>query len=335
MRNSYTEIIPRSEDRILMRDYLAKITSEETIAEIYRGLTEKQKSISSKYFYDARGSKLFEKITMLPEYYPTRTEKSILKKIAPGLANDLSNCDIVELGSGDCSKISILLNAIQTYNIDTLRYIPVDVSREAIQNSAGELAARFPGMTILGMLADFMKHIENIPGENNRLICFFGSTIGNLDPGHAIRLLTDIRRIMKPGDQLLVGMDRVKDEHIMVKAYNDSENITARFNRNILNVVNRYTGTYFNPEAFEHLAGFNRRESRIEMHLKAKEDLTIRFPSENATVRIRKGETIHTENSYKYTLQHIRNFETKTGLKIRNIYTDPDNWFSLVRFSLR
>src|SRR5664279_1525535 len=319
MNNPETSAIIRKQ--IAIRNYLCSTNHEEVISEIIDGLSAQQKYIPSKFFYDENGSKLFEDITCLPEYYPTRTEKSLLKEIASQISKTLRNIDIVELGSGDCSKISILLDAIPFENMATVRYIPVDVSHAAISKSAEMLVKRFPDITIHGLLADFLKHLSAIPKNTNRLFCFFGSTLGNLTRKQSIQFLMDLKAVMKPGDQLLIGLDMVKDARILENAYNDNQGVTAAFNKNILNVVNQYVKTAFNPDSFEHLAYYNQPKTRIEMHLRALKDLDVKCMYLPDNIRIKEGETIHTENSHKYTHWHILDFAGITGLKINAVYT--------------
>jgi L-histidine N-alpha-methyltransferase len=273
MNNPETSAIIRKQ--IDIRNYLCNTKHEEVVSEIIDGLSAQQKYIPSKFFYDENGSKLFEDITCLQEYYPTRTEKALLKEIAPQISKTLRNIDIIELGSGDCSKISILLDAIPFENMATVRYIPVDVSHAAISKSAEMLVKRFPDITIRGLIADFLKHLRVIPGNISRLFCFFGSTLGNLTRKQSVQFLMDVKDVMKPGDQLLIGLDMVKDVKVLENAYNDNHGITAAFNKNILNVVNQYVKTAFNPDSFEHIAYYNQPETRIEMHLRALKDLDV------------------------------------------------------------
>lgn len=322
-----------SRKQITIKNYLCSQDQQEEVSEIIDGLSAQQKYIPSKFFYDAIGSKLFEDITCLPEYYPTRTEKALLKEIAPQLSKTFKNIDIVELGSGDCSKISILFDAIPFENLATVRYIPIDVSHAAISKSAKKLVERFPDITVHGLLADFLKHLHVIPKETERFFCFFGSTLGNLTRKQSVKFLLDLKAVMKPGDQLLIGLDMVKDIKVLENAYNDTLGITAAFNKNILNVVNKYIKTELNPEWFEHLAYFNLSESRIEMHLRVIKDLEFSCPYMQDKIRIKSGETIHTENSHKYTHWHIFDFASITGLKIKSVYTDINQWFSLLHLS--
>jgi L-histidine N-alpha-methyltransferase len=192
------------------------------------------------------------------------------------------------------------------------------------------LVKRFPDITIHGLSADFLKHLSVIPGNINRLFCFFGSTLGNLTRKQSVQFLLDLKDIMKPGDQLLIGLDMVKDVKVLENAYNDNQGITAAFNKNILNVVNQYVKTAFNSDCFEHVAYYNQPKARIEMHLRALKDLYVNCMYLPDNIRIKKGETIHTENSHKYTRWHILDFAGITGLKINAVYTDKNQWFSLV-----
>lgn len=315
-------------------NFLNGESKPEIITEIYRGLTAKQKYISSRFFYNDKGSVLFEKITELPEYYPTRIEKTILKAIAPEITDHPGQVNIIELGSGDCAKISILLDAVSKIKINQITYIPIDVSEAAIMKSAGYLTIKYPGLKIHGLLADFMKHLTRLPGEGNHLICFFGSTLGNLTWQQSINFLVEIKMLMKPGDQFLLGLDMIKDIDIIEAAYNDKQGVTALFNKNILRVINDYAHTNFKTFRFQHLAFYNTERARIEMHLVALEDMVVRSEFFPEMVFIKKGETIHTENSHKFTVADIRYYASITGLNIGKIYTDKKQWFSLVNFKL-
>jgi L-histidine N-alpha-methyltransferase len=317
---------------ITVSNFLPQIGSGEVVGEIIAGLTSEQKYISSKFFYDEKGSMLFEKITQLKEYYLTRTEVSILDRVASTFFNELMNFNIVELGSGDCNKISILLGAIPACNRERVRYFPVDISRSAIQESADKLLSIFPDIKVHGIIVDFISQFNLIPKMPGRLICFFGSTIGNLDIEHSSQFLAKLSGNMETGDQLLIGFDMVKSKNIIEKAYNDSEQITAAFNKNILSVVNSIVNTNFDLTQFEHIAFFNEEKSRIEMHLRATADLNVVCPILSQKIRIKKGETIHTENSYKYTLNNISDFAVSGGLTIKNIFSDSNKWFALVLF---
>ncbi len=325
-----TEIIEAKSIRIL--NHLNELGIDNIRKEIRDGLTSTPKYISSKFFYDEKGSKLFEEITRLPEYYPTRTEKSILKRIAPKLMNNLKSTDIVELGSGDCSKINILLEAINPENLQTINYIPVDVSQSAIQESAEQLVIKFPDLIINGLVADFINQIDLVPSKRKRMFCFLGSTLGNFNEQEANDLLKNLNSNMNSGDTFLLGLDLVKPVHILHDAYNDDQNITAEFNKNILNVVNEIIESDFKLDDFEHYAFFNSPQSRIEMHLKANKDVSINSPYNSSPIHIKKGEFIHTENSYKFSMDRIKELEQITNLKIQQVFADENNWFALVLF---
>jgi len=317
---------------ISVSNFLHDTGIHELRKEIIAGLRSKQKNIPSKLFYDKTGSELFEKITHLKEYYPSRTEKSILKDAAGQLSEGLQNVDIVELGSGDNSKISILLNAIDEKYRNSIRYVPVDISQTAIEESAQKISKQFPGVQIHGIIADFMSRFELIPNCTNRLICFFGSTIGNFNRKQASEFLLNLSKNMQLEDKFLIGFDMVKDKIILEAAYNDDKNVTAEFNKNILIVVNNILYTDFNTNDFEHSAFYNEEKFRIEMHLKALKDIQINSQYFHEKIVIKQGETIHTENSHKYSISDISNFASVCKLKIENIFTDSKGYFSLVQF---
>lgn len=317
--------------RIKIINSLIKENREEVIQEILKGLSAENKYISSKFFYDSTGSALFEKITHLSEYYPTSTEKKILHEMVTSFDSFDNVLDVIELGSGDCSKISILLKELIGRG-KNINYIPVDVSEDAILKSARMLAQIYPNLSIHGLLADFTKHLNPIPYNNQRLICFFGSTIGNLHPNQSSELFFRIKALMKPGDLFYVGYDMVKDKEIIEKAYNDIHGITARFNKNILNVINHYVDTDFDTDLFTHVAFFNTHESRIEMHLQATADMEIGSKYLPNKILVKEGETIHTENSYKFTLEKIHEYQSVSGLQVQTIHTDKNKWFSVVKY---
>lgn len=325
-----TEVIETP--KIKITNHLNNLGIENIRKEIITGLTSKQKYISSKFFYDKTGSKLFEDITQLPEYYPTRTEKQILKSIAPKLMHNLRYTDIVELGSGDCSKISLLLNSIPKENLGTINYIPVDISQSALNESARNLIERFPDLSIKGFVADFINQLDLVPKMRKRMLCFLGSTLGNFTETVSNQFLKDLSSSMNTGDTFLLGIDLVKPTDILYDAYNDSQDVTAAFNKNILNVMNDLIHSDFNTNDFEHKAFFNRGKSRIEMHLIANKDVFINTPFSSTAINLKKGENIHTENSYKFTLAQINNFAKTSGLNIKEIFNDPNNWFALVLF---
>ncbi|EKE02054.1 MAG: hypothetical protein ACD_20C00431G0007 [uncultured bacterium] len=319
--------------KIKIDNLLPKIGKEEVIKNILAGLTCENKHISSIFFYDEVGSKLFEELTHLPEYYIPRIEKSLIRKAATYLNDWVQDVNIVEYGCGDCSKISILLESVPAENLNTICYTPVDVSHNAILESANILLNNFCGLQLHIVLADFVKQVELIPGDGRRIFCLFGSTIGNLTRKQALQFCSNVAGIMRPDDLFLLGLDMVKNRNILFKAYNDSLNITSDFNRNILNAVNKLIGTDFDPRSFEHLAFFNEEQDRIEMHLQATKDIETISPYFSKKITVKKGETIHTENSHKFTNEQIEKLAKTAGFNIQKIFTDEQNWFSLALFT--
>ena len=311
---------------------LPEIGLETVISEIVAGLTSQPKRISSKYFYDKRGSLLFEQITALEEYYPSRTEKSILQGLPLCAITDCSGVDIVELGSGDHSKITLLLEKIPADSLPDVRYFPVDISRPALEASIKELACIFPELAVQGIVADYIHQMHLVSGERKKLYCFLGSTIGNLERKTAAAFVRDISDMMNPGDGFLIGFDRVKDVVILEKAYNDARLLTAQFNKNILSVVNGLINSNFDSDDFEHRAFYNKKHRRIEMHLEARLDLRIKSPFSDKDILISNGERIHTENSHKFEEEDIRILAETAGLVVKNIFSDEREWFSLVQY---
>jgi L-histidine N-alpha-methyltransferase len=318
MDNKIDNFLPKNGDLKLDKEIIADLIST-------------SKKISCVLFYDEVGSKLFEDITKLPEYYLTRTEIGLLKQVAIELNDKLRDVDIVEFGSGESTKISILLESIPKEYRKTICYVPVDVSEASIKKSSDILLKKFPGIRMQGIVADFNTQLLVIPKETKKIFCFLGSTIGNFSIDEALRFLVDLSHIMNSGDLLLLGFDMVKSIDIIEKAYNDSKKVTEEFNKNILNVVNNHIGTNFDPNLFEHIAFYNEDFSRIEMHLKAIKDQVISSPNLAVNILIKKGEMIHTENSYKFTEQNIKDLANGAGFEIQKIFTDENKWFSLVQ----
>jgi L-histidine N-alpha-methyltransferase len=319
-------------NRISITNLLQEIGPDEAVAEIVAGLQSEQKSISSKYFYNKAGSILFEEITRLKEYYPTRTEKGILKQIAPGLMAKYGSYEIIELGPGDHSKISILLNAAVGLDLSSIRYLPLDISQPAIRSLAEELASTFPNLRVEGYAVDFITQFDSVKRKRPALICFFGSTIGNFEWETSLELLQNISRQMKRGDVLLLGMDMVKPESVLHVAYNDARGVTEAFNRNILNSVNDLIQSDFNPADFDHLAFFNKEKSRMEMHLVARKDLVVHSEHFSGDLIFEQGDTIHTENSHKYDMGHIQKLADASGLELNHTYSDEQGWFALSEY---
>jgi len=298
------------------------------------GLSASQRWIPCKYFYDTRGSELFEEICQLPEYYPTRTELSILKAAAPEIMRDFSCRDLVELGSGAIVKIRVLLDAAGKRNRGSMRYIPVDISESAITAACGDLTAMYPELRVLGVVADFTRQMDTVPIECPSMICFLGGTIGNMELEESLSFLNGIARNLDPDDRVMIGFDMVKDRRILEAAYNDSRGITAQFNKNVLRVLNNELEADFDERDFDHLAFFNESESRIEMHLVANSDIRVNIPSVGMQMEVKKGETIHTENSRKFTSEAIEDMAERAGLTVQEWYSDKDNWFCLAIMGL-
>jgi L-histidine N-alpha-methyltransferase len=312
---------------------LKEIDSGKVKKEILEGLSSQPRYISPKYFYNEGGSQLFESITELEEYYPTRTEKAILSGIGDRLGLDFKDLNIVELGSGDPSKIRLLLQQIPSENLASLHYYPVDISHSALESSMVQLTEEFPEIMVTGIVVDFMEQFDKLPKIKNRLFCFLGSTIGNFRPEEREIFMRCLAQEMETGDHLLLGLDMVKDSQVLHRAYNDSQQVTAAFNKNILNVVNGIIDTSFDSTDFEHLAFYNEKEQRIEMHLKANRDRKVRINGNLDTLDIKKGETIHTENSYKFNREDIESIGRQAGLNAVSVFTDDKKWFSLVLYS--
>jgi len=319
--------------RVKIINKLKEIDSGKVKEEILEGLISIPRYISPKYFYNAGGSQLFESITELEEYYPTRTEKAILSGIGNSLKLDFNDLNIVELGSGDPSKIRLLLQQIPSDKLSTLHYYPVDISHSALEDSMQQLTEEFPEIMLTGIVADFMQQFDKLPKVKNRLFCFLGSTIGNFKPEERLSFMRHLGNEMEAGDHLLLGLDMVKDPQVLHRAYNDGQQVTAAFNKNILNVVNGIIDTSFDSTDFEHLAFYNEDEQRIEMHLKAVQDRKIRINGNQETLEIKKGETIHTENSYKFNGEDIESIGKHAGLEAVSVFSDEKKWFSLVLYS--
>lgn len=321
------------QDRISISDHLQEIGVPAMRKELLEGLQATTKYISSKYFYDDEGSRLFEEITALPEYYPSRTEKEILATLWKKLHINADELNIVELGSGDSSKISLLLSQLSDAELSRTRYFPVDISHAAINGAANELINRFPTIEVHGLVADFIGQPDIMPEAENRLFCFFGSTLGNLEHGKRDNFIRQLGNIMNKGDHLLLGLDMIKDNRVLEKAYNDSQHVTAQFNKNILNVTNNLLDTDFKPELFNHIAFYNTDLHRIEMHLQAKQNMHIHCGFNGQRIDLSNGETIHTENSHKFNRRHIDSLASTGELETNAIFTDPRQWFSISHFT--
>lgn len=293
--------------------------------DVIAGLTQRPKKLSPKYFYDETGSKLFEQITLLPEYYPTRTELRILRDRGAEIAAAIpSDAALVEFGAGATTKVRLLLK-----QSSFKAYVPVDISGDFLNGQASALRADFPDLAVHPVTADFTKPFE-LPPEVKEMpkVGFFpGSTIGNFDPDEASAFLRSARAILGDGATMIVGVDLEKDERVLHEAYNDAAGVTGQFNLNVLARINRELGGNLDLAGFEHSAIYNRKRHRIEMHLISRKPQTIRVLDHTATFKT--GETIHTESSYKYSIERFTALALTSGWSPRASWTDPDGMFSV------
>jgi L-histidine N-alpha-methyltransferase len=296
--------------------------------EVRAGLAGEPKSLPSKYFYDERGSRLFETITTLPEYYLTRAEEALLKSRGREIARVSRPHDLVELGSGAATKTRLLIDAGLAEG--TLRrFVPVDVSERIAEHSSREIAAAYPQLEIRAVVADFEAHLERIPRGGRRLVAFLGSTIGNFPEREAVKLLRNIQGMVGPEDWFLFGTDLVKDTAVLEAAYNDSRGVTAEFNRNILNVINRHLDGNFDPGAFEHVAFYNVEKERIESYLRSSGRQDVRLGAIDLDVSFEAGELLWTEVSCKYTRSSVEKLLDAAALRMEHWIEDDDATFAL------
>jgi L-histidine N-alpha-methyltransferase len=300
--------------------------------DVRRGLTSEPKSLPSKYFYDARGSELFEEITRLPEYYLTRAETEILVGHSDELLAEVSPEEMVELGSGSSRKTVLLLEAM--HRAGGYRYVPIDVSPDALKSAASELCSVYPWLQIAGLVGDYATGLDQVRRRGRRLIVFLGSTIGNYEGEQRHALLASVASALAPGDRFLVGVDLVKDEATMVAAYNDSAGVSARFNKNILNVINRELRGDFPLNAFEHISRWVAAKSCMSQSLRATRDLVVTITDLDMTVTLRRGEEIHTEVSCKFTREGLDREFARAGMEVERWLTDTAGRFALVLTSL-
>jgi dimethylhistidine N-methyltransferase len=315
-------------------------TREALIDEVWRGLLIKPKSLVPWMLYDSEGSRLFECITTLPEYYPTRTERGILANYAEAIIL-ATGCDhsrplrLLELGAGTAAKTGILLNAAARLR-DRVIYLPVDVSPDALDKACDSIGRLLPDVQLQPVVANYVTHppkLERFRGTT--LAMYIGSSIGNFSPEEARSILRDLRSELRAGDALLLGTDMVKDEATLVRAYDDRAGVTAAFNLNILHRLNRELGANFDTSCFRHRARWNRAESRVEMHLESTRDQCVDIPAAQLTVPFAAFETIHTENSYKFTRHTLDDLLNDAGFRIEQTWTDPRRWYALTLAGLQ
>jgi len=299
-------------------------------ADVLQGLTSVPKTLPPKWFYDARGSELFDAICELPEYYPTRREAALLGDVGAELARAVPAAEVVELGSGSSLKTPLLLDPLHAAG--TLRrYVPVDVSASAIEAAIPALLARYPALEIDARICDFTADLSELRNgaASPQLIAFLGTTIGNLQPVELHAFLVGVRGLLQPGDALLVGHDLVKDPAIIVPAYDDAQGITAAFNRNVLAVINRELHADFDLDAFAHEATWNPRLERIEIRLRSRRAQIVRIASLGLNVAFRAGEAILTEISRKFRRDGIVRAAGRAGLRLHAWHEDADGWYGV------
>jgi L-histidine Nalpha-methyltransferase len=297
--------------------------------DVLDGLTRPFKELQPKHFYDARGSELFERICELDEYYPTRTEKSILAQRADDIIAATGAEELVELGSGSAEKARVLLDAMAEAGA-VHRYVPFDVSESVVREAADQLVEEYEGLRIHGVIGDFERHLERIPpAEVPRIVALLGGTIGNFPPGTRRGLLRKIAAVLGPDDRLLLGTDLVKDPAVIEAAYDDSAGVTAEFNRNVLHVINRELAADFIPDAFDHVAFFDRRHEWVEMRLRAQRPCSVLIADLGLRVEFAAGEELRTEISAKFTRARVQADFVAAGLELSGWFTDPDELFAL------
>ncbi|MEU5687613.1 L-histidine N(alpha)-methyltransferase [Streptomyces venezuelae] len=294
-------------------------------ADVLQGLTRTPKTLPPKWFYDARGSALFEEITTLPEYYPTRAEREILVARADRIAAITGARTLIELGSGSSEKTRHLIDAMESLHT----YVPVDVSESALTGAANALLAQRPSLDVHALITDFTRGLA-LPGTPGpRLVAFLGGTIGNLLPAERTAFLSSVRDLLSPGDALLLGTDLVKDESVLVSAYDDGTGVTAAFNKNVLTVINRELAGDFDPDSFEHVAVWDREHEWIEMRLRSTADQTVKIHALDLAVDFVAGEELRTEISAKFREDGVRSELAAAGLELAHWWTDERGRFAL------
>jgi L-histidine N-alpha-methyltransferase len=320
---------PVAEAAIRIESHLAGAEERSLAEDALDGLTRPFKELPPKHFYDARGAELFDRICELPEYYPTRAERAILRERAAEIAEFTEAAELVELGSGTAAKTRVLLDALE--EAGTLRrYVPVDVTESMVRACAEELTGEYPGLSVHGVIGDFERHLEHVPAAvGPRIVAFLGGTIGNFPPGSRRRFLRDIRGMLGRGDHLLMGADLVKDPAVLEAAYDDAQGLTAEFNRNLLRVLNRELDAEFDPADFEHVARFDSENEWIEMRLRARREHTTRLRALDLSVHFEEGEEMRTEISAKFTRARLAADLQAAGLELVRWLTDAQEQFAL------
>ncbi|MBT1252994.1 L-histidine N(alpha)-methyltransferase [Rhodococcus erythropolis] len=310
--------------------YLTPAESVDALrAEAREGLSATPKWLSPKWFYDARGSELFEEITALPEYYPTRTERGLLTQYADEIAALTEPEILIELGSGSSEKTRLLLDSMTARG--TLRtYVPQDVSVTALEGAAQQVGAEFPGIDVLGVVSDFTGSLHHLPGGGRRAVAFLGGTLGNLVPAERAEFLSGIAAVLAPGENLILGVGLVIDPAVLVPAYDDAAGVTAQFNLNVLAVLNKQLGANFPLEDFRHVALWDAENQWIEMRLEALRELSVHIDDLDLEITFAAGEQLRTEISAKFTEDGIAAELASAGFGVRKVWTDQDQRFALL-----
>jgi L-histidine N-alpha-methyltransferase len=317
-------------DAVKLESWLSE-SDERTLAnDVLDGLTRPFKELPPKHFYDTRGSELFARICELPEYYPTRTEMSILEAVAPEIVADTGAGELVELGSGASDKARVLLDAMHDAGTLT-RYVPLDVSESVVRDAAEMLIRDYEGLRVHGVIGDFQRHLERVPARDGvpRIVALLGGTIGNFPPGTRRALMRSIAGILREGDRFLLGTDLVKDPAVIEAAYDDAAGVTAEFNRNVLHVINRELDADFPVDNFDHIAFFDRRHEWVEMRLRARRPCSVLIEGVGLRVEFAAGEELRTEISAKFTRPRLQQDFDAAGLRLETWYVDDQQQFAL------
>jgi L-histidine Nalpha-methyltransferase len=296
--------------------------------DVSTGLTAAPKQLPPVYFYDDRGSRLFDQITRLPEYYPTRSERAILDAHALDIARRSNADTLVELGAGTCDKSRLLLDAMRSTG-RLLRFLPLDVSDTTLWEAATALSEEYPGVAVTAVVADFHQHLDRLPLGGRRLFAFLGGTIGNLDPGQRRQFFIQLGKVMAIEDRLLLGTDLLKDRAQLVRAYDDASGVTAEFNRNVLHVLNRELGADFDPERFEHVARWNEPDQRIEMWLRSPVLQQVSVGDLDLHLEFQPGEEMLTEISTKFSPDALRLELAECGFRAESTWCSDGDEFLL------
>jgi len=318
-------------DAILIESWLSEAEERSLANDVLDGLTRPFKELPPKHFYDARGSELFERICDQPEYYPTRSERSILESRAAEIVKATGAGELVELGSGAADKARILLDAMADAGA-LRRYVPLDVSEVVVRDAAAQLVDEHPGLRVHGVIGDFERHLDRVPPAIDgvpRIVALLGGTVGNFPPGTRRRLLRAVGTLLGPEDRLLLGTDLVKDPAVIEAAYNDAAGVTAEFNRNVLHVINRELDADFTPEQFDHISFFDRRHEWVEMRLRARRPCSVLVGALGLRVEFAAGEELRTEISAKFTRARIEADYVASGLVLDHWYMDEDENYAL------